>query len=69
MIKRPFDLLSESINKNISIRLKSEKKFIYAKLISFDIHLNLVIKEEKLIKFIRGDEVISISREEKNGNN
>jgi len=70
---RPLDMLNEARNKRVIIELKNGKQFI-GKLISFDIHINIVLdsaeewEEGKLKKkigsvFIRGDTIILISSE------
>ena len=70
---RPLDMLNEARNKRIVVDLKNGKQYI-GKLISFDIHINVVLdaaeewEEGKLKKkignvFIRGDTIILISSE------
>jgi len=70
---RPLDALNESRNKRVIVELKNSKQYI-GKLVSFDIHINIVLEEaeehidgnlnRKLGKvFIRGDTIILISSE------
>ncbi len=72
-VSRPLDMLNEARNKRVVIDLKNGKQFI-GKLISFDIHINVVLDaaeewEEGNLKkkignvFIRGDTIILISSE------
>lgn len=68
---RPLDFLNETRNKRVIIELKNQKQYM-GKLVSFDIHINIVLDEaeehidgklnRKLGKvFIRGDTIILIS--------
>ena len=68
---RPLDFLNETRNKRVIVELKNQKQYI-GKLISFDIHINIVLDEvEEHIDgnlnrklgniFIRGDTIILIS--------
>ena len=70
---RPLDALNESRNKRVIVELKNSKQYI-GKLVSFDIHINIVLEEaeehidgnlnRKLGKvFIRGDTIILTSSE------
>ena len=70
---RPLDALNEARNKRIIIELKNGKQFV-GELKSFDIHINIVLKnaeehidgtlKRKLGQvFIRGDTIIFISTE------
>ena len=70
---RPLDALNESRNKRVIVELKNSKQYI-GKLVSFNIHINIVLEEaeehidgnlnRKLGKvFIRGDTIILISSE------
>ncbi|MBI2655416.1 small nuclear ribonucleoprotein [Candidatus Woesearchaeota archaeon] len=70
---RPLDALNKSRDKRIIVELKNNKQFI-GKLISFDIHINIVLDdvEERMngemvrklnTVFIRGDTITIISTE------
>lgn len=71
---RPLDFLNETRSKRVIVELKNQKQYI-GKLVSFDIHINVVLDEaeehidgnlsRKLGKvFIRGDTIILISASE-----
>ena len=71
MSNRPFDLLNESLGKEVLVILKGNSQ-MRGKLKAFDIHMNLVLEEasqlvEGEIKtkygkiIIRGDSVIMLS--------
>jgi len=72
VIDRPLDFLNQSKEKNVLVFLKGDK-VISGTLIAFDIHINLIIKNSKLLKekdsfeknlgliFIRGDEISFVS--------
>ena len=71
---RPLDFLNETRNKRVILELKNQKQYI-GKLVSFDIHINIVLDEveeridgnlnRKLGKiFVRGDTIILISASE-----
>lgn len=68
---RPLDALNQARNKRIIVELKNNKQYM-GKLISFDIHINIVLEDaEEHIDgnlkrklgtvFIRGDTIILIS--------
>lgn len=70
---RPLDALNKARDKRIIVELKNNKQFI-GKLISFDIHINIVLEdvEERVngemvrklnTVFIRGDTITIISTE------
>ena len=70
---RPLDALNKARDKRIIVELKNDKQFI-GKLISFDIHINIVLDdvEERMngemvrklnTVFIRGDTITIISTE------
>jgi len=70
---RPLDALNESRNKRIIVELKNGRKYT-GKLVSFDIHINVVLEESEEFEndelkrklgriFIRGDTIILISSE------
>ena len=71
---RPLDFLNETRNKRVIVELKNQRQYI-GKLVSFDIHINIVLNEaeehidgnlkRKLGKvFVRGDTIILISASE-----
>jgi len=62
---RPLDFLNNSKGKLVSIKTKDSKTLIEAQLISFDIHINLVIIRNGKLEFIKGDNVSSIRGEDK----
>ena len=70
---RPLDALNKARDKRIIVELKNNKQFI-GKLVSFDIHINIVLDdvEERMngemvrklnTVFIRGDTITIISTE------
>jgi len=70
-IERPLDLLNNSKEAEVLVELKSGKEFVGA-LISFDIHINLILDNTKEMEdgkikrsigltFLRGDTIIFIS--------
>ena len=70
---RPLDALNKARDKRIIVDLKNNKQYI-GKLISFDIHINIVLEdvEERMngemvrklnAVFIRGDTITIISTE------
>ena len=70
-IERPLDLLNNSKGENVLVNLKGDKQLV-GKLVAFDIHINLVLENAKLIvnketktnlglTFLRGDTIIFIS--------
>lgn len=64
MIKydRPLDFLNAQKGNKVLVKIKGEEKDKVGALISFDIHINLLIyKDDGSIEFIKGDNVISIS--------
>jgi small nuclear ribonucleoprotein len=71
MSNRPFDLLNESLGKEVLVILKGNSQ-MRGKLKAFDIHMNLVLEEaSQLIEgeiktkygkiIVRGDSVIMVS--------
>ncbi len=74
-IQRPLDLLNNSKGKNVLVILKNGTK-ISGKLITFDIHLNLVLEQASIINdetsstqtlgkiLVRGDTILFVSPEE-----
>lgn len=62
MIERPLDFLNERKGCKVLIKIKDQEKTISGTLISFDIHINIVLtNEDGDIEFIRGDNILSIS--------
>lgn len=68
-INRPFDLLKDNNGKEVEVTLKNQEVYVGI-LDSYDIHLNLVLKETKNISsdknesvgdiLIRGDAIVTI---------
>lgn len=70
-IARPFDMLNNSLNKQVLIMLKGNIQ-IRGKLKAFDVHLNVVLEDAEEIEngkvktkhievFLRGDTVILVT--------
>ena len=70
-IDRPLDLLNSSKGKEILVNLKNDKQLV-GTLLAFDIHVNIVLDNTKVIQnnevkrnigltFLRGDTIIFIS--------
>ena len=68
---RPFDLLSESLNKNVLVELKGNMQF-RGTLKAFDVHMNIVLEEAESMEngnpktkygrvVLRGDNILLIS--------
>jgi small nuclear ribonucleoprotein len=68
---RPFDLLSESLNKNVLVELKGNMQF-RGILKAFDVHMNIVLEEAESMEqgnpktkygrvVLRGDNILLIS--------
>ncbi|HHI30307.1 small nuclear ribonucleoprotein [Methanosarcinales archaeon] len=71
MGKRPLDILNETLNSNVFVRLKKQREF-RGQLQGYDMHMNLVLDNAEEIlndnttkKFgtivVRGDNIIFIS--------
>lgn len=60
-VERPLDLLNNLKGKSVLISFVNGDKDLGAKLIAFDIHINLVIEEGGKLKFIRGEMVKSVA--------
>ena len=69
--ERPFDLLNESIGKNVLVELKGNLSF-RGKLKAFDVHMNVVLEDAEKFEagelkskvgkiLLRGDTVLFIS--------
>ncbi|MFH1106611.1 MAG: LSM domain-containing protein [Candidatus Micrarchaeota archaeon] len=69
--KRPFDVLNNSLNKNVLVRLKGDVE-VRGVLASFDVHMNIVIENGEELRdgevkrklntvLLRGDTVVFIS--------
>lgn len=69
--KRPFDVLNNSLNKNVLVKLKGNVE-IRGTLASFDVHMNLVVDNAEELQdgemkrklntvLLRGDTVVFIS--------
>jgi len=70
-ISRPFDMLNNSLNKQVLITLKGNVT-VRGKLKAFDVHLNIVLEDAEEIEngkpkakyvevFLRGDNVILVT--------
>jgi small nuclear ribonucleoprotein (snRNP)-like protein len=60
--ERPLDFLNSQKGNKVVVKIKGQEKDEVGALISFDIHINLLIyKDDGSIEFIKGDNVISIS--------
>ena len=70
-ISRPFDLLNNSMNKQVLVRLKGTRQ-LRGKLMAFDQHMNLVLEDtdelendEKKTRIgmviVRGDNILFVS--------
>ena len=68
---RPLDALNKARNKRVIVELKNQKQLV-GKLISFDIHINVVLEDAEEMEngeikrklgsvFLRGDTIILIS--------
>ncbi|MCM2325018.1 MAG: small nuclear ribonucleoprotein [Candidatus Woesearchaeota archaeon] len=73
MESRPLDALNQARNQRVIVELKNNKQLV-GKLVSFDIHINVVLDEcEERVDgemkrklgtvFIRGDTIILLSME------
>lgn len=69
--KRPFDVLNNSLNNNVLVKLKGDVE-VHGVLASFDVHMNLVLDNAEEMKngelkrklgtvLLRGDTVVFIS--------
>lgn len=63
MIERPLDLLGELKQKKVKVTFKDGKE-IEGKLLTFDIHINIILQGERIPSFYRGDNIISIESNE-----
>ena len=77
VVKRPFDLLNNSIGKTVKVGMKAGK-VATGKLLAFDIHMNLVLENCTLEElengetkktqlnqvFVRGDSLVYLSPQE-----
>lgn len=59
-IERPIDFLNELKGHRVIVKLKGSDNLLYGELITFDIHINLLVKCEDGLTFIKGDNIISI---------
>ncbi len=71
MAQRPLDILNESLNEPVIVKLKDGRTF-RGELLGYDIHMNLVLDETEEIEdgeaarklgtvVVRGDNVVYIS--------
>lgn len=69
--RRPFDILNQSLNNNVLIRLKGNVE-VRGTLASFDVHMNLVLENAEELQdgqvkrkigtvLLRGDTVVYVS--------
>lgn len=69
--RRPFDVLNNSLGKNVLIKLKGEVE-IRGELTSFDVHMNMTVENSEELRngetkrklgtvLLRGDTVVFIS--------
>lgn len=59
-LERPLDLINQLKGKNIIVKLQDGKE-ISGVLVAWDIHINVVLEINKVLTFIRGDNILSIS--------
>ncbi|MEO2154565.1 MAG: LSM domain-containing protein [Nanoarchaeota archaeon] len=57
--KKPYDFLNEKRGNKITITLKDGSK-IEGKLISYDLHVNLLIEKDGKEVFVRGDSIMTV---------
>lgn len=68
---RPFDMLNESIGKDVLLILK-DSMTVRGKLVAFDVHMNIVLEKAETLEnnepktkygklMVRGDNVLMIS--------
>ncbi len=71
MTNRPFDFLQNAMGKNVIVLLKGQQR-VRGVFNSYDVHLNIVLKEAEILEngepkekhptlLVRGDSIISIS--------
>lgn len=58
MIERPLDFLNDLKGEKVLIKIKGEDKLLSGQLIAFDIHINLIVRLEEGLTFIKGDNVL-----------
>ena len=57
-VERPLDMLNLNKGALVMVGVRDEKRPNFGKLITFDIHINLVLElKDKKLKFIKGDAV------------
>jgi small nuclear ribonucleoprotein (snRNP)-like protein len=60
-IERPLDLLNALKGEHIKVSLKSDVPDVVGVLITFDIHINMVlVMDNKKFRFIRGNDIVWI---------
>ncbi len=70
-VKRPFDLLNGSVNKDVLVKLKGGMEF-RGRMVAYDIHMNIILENAEQLEngetkrklgtiFLRGDSVILIA--------
>lgn len=56
-IERPLDFLGNKKGKDILISSKDSNNLTKGKLITFDMHINLVVEIKGSLRFVRGDTI------------
>lgn len=61
---RPLDSLNEFKERIVLVDIKDSDRLLEGKLISFDIHINLVLEIKGKRRFVRGERVVYIEEKE-----